>query len=226
MFYSPDPSKSKFQIERIVPAATKDQSPARTDMASPGRDPQRSLQAWRLLNQSFRMFTTKLGGNQHLGPVSGRRCLSLQEQRGLNDALGQCISNVCGVLHSLYASHLRLDVNRTLMIVEQSQLDGELKCRQAQLWRTQCELRNKRFELIHQMHASAQMTERLEEARHTTKMLEERHRKLDVLAVDKGELYKSRSVMLCSRMFDLTQELINTKMRINSFEHAKAHMKR
>lgn len=45
-------------------------------------------------------------------------------------------------------------------------------------------------------------------------------------AVDKGELYKSRSVMLCSRMFDLTQELINTKMRINSFEHAKAQLKR
>lgn len=95
--------------------------------------------------------------------------------------MGQCVTNVSGVLHSLRASHLRLDVNRMLLIVEQSQLDGELKSRQAQLWRTQCELRNKRFELIHQMHASAQMTERLEEARHTTKLLEERHRKLDVL---------------------------------------------
>ncbi|XP_017095125.2 uncharacterized protein [Drosophila bipectinata] len=188
-------------------------------MASPGRDPQRSFQAWRILNESFRMFATK-------APVSGRRCLSLQEQQGLNDALGLCVINVSGVLRTLYASHMRLDVNRTRMIVEQSQMDIELKNRKAQLWRTQCELRNKRFEIIHQRYASAKMTERLEKARRTTRLLEERHRKLDVLAVDKGELYTSRSVMLCSRMFDLTQEVINTKMRINSFEQAKAHIKR
>jgi len=44
--------------------------------------------------------------------------------------------------------------------------------------------------------------------------------------MDKSDLFESRGVMLCSRVFDLSQELIVTRMRINDFENACTQLRR
>ncbi|KAH8360767.1 hypothetical protein KR084_008460 [Drosophila pseudotakahashii] len=128
-------------------------------MASPGRNPQRSLQSWRLLNEGFKLFTTRLGGNrQHM-----------------------CIAGI-------------------------SSLNN--------------------VELFHQMTGSTRLSQRLAAAQQRTQVLEERNRKLKDLAMDKSDLFESRGVMLCSRVFELSQELIVTRMRINDFENACTQLRR
>ncbi|KAI8034264.1 hypothetical protein M5D96_012930 [Drosophila gunungcola] len=150
-------------------------------MASPCRNPQRTLKSWRLLTESLKLFTLKLGRNQQLVwfKLPGRRLFCLEERRNLNDSLGQCIAGVSLIASVVRSCHLRLDVDRMLLIVEHGQLDGQLK--------------------IH----------------------EERLRTLD-----RSELFESRCVMLCGRAFDLSQELIQTRMRINDFENACTQLRR
>ncbi|XP_016975456.1 uncharacterized protein LOC108041905 [Drosophila rhopaloa] len=193
-------------------------------MASPGRNPQRSLHSWRLLNESLKLFTSKLSRNQHMIP--GRRVLSLEEGRNLNDSLGQCMAGVSLIASLVRTRHLRLDVDRMLLIVEQGQLNGQLEIREERLRVTQCELRCKRQELFHQMIASARMGQRLAKAKERNQELEDLNHKLEDQTLEKSELFESRCVMLCARAFDLSQELIQTRMRINDFENACTHLRR
>nr|XP_016938991.1 uncharacterized protein LOC108016755 [Drosophila suzukii] len=151
-------------------------------MASPGRNPQRSLQSWRLLSEGFKLFATRLARNQQpmLPPRDGQG-LSLEEQRDFTESLGDCIADM--------ASPNSLEV-------------------------------------FHQMTVSTGMSQRLAAAQERTQVLEERNRKLRDLAMDKSDLFESRGVMLCSRVFDLSQELIVTRMRINDFENACTQLRR
>ncbi|KAH8306831.1 hypothetical protein KR018_004274 [Drosophila ironensis] len=194
-------------------------------MATPGRDPQRSLQAWRLLNDGFRVFTTKVGRNYRMGPHR-MHSITLLERRDLKDAMGRCMSNVGGLLHTLRARHLRLDVRRLQLMIEQSELNGELMNRQKELWQMKSDLCERRVELFRQAADTELMSERLEEAKRITQLLEKRRQKLETLVADKDEMLKSRSMMLNSRMIDLSQELLTTKIRIHNLEHSKAQLER
>jgi len=124
-------------------------------MASPGRNPQRSLQSWRLLSEGFKLFATRLARNQQhmvwfgllvtgwivinlplvcaqLPPRDGQG-LSLEERRDFTESLGECIADM--------ASPNSLEV-------------------------------------FHQMTVSTGMSQRLAAAQERTQVLEERNRKL------------------------------------------------
>ncbi|XP_052856316.1 uncharacterized protein LOC128264717 isoform X1 [Drosophila gunungcola] len=197
-------------------------------MASPCRNPQRTLKSWRLLTESLKLFTLKLGRNQQLVwfKLPGRRLFCLEERRNLNDSLGQCIAGVSLIASVVRSCHLRLDVDRMLLIVEHGQLDGQLKIHEERLRVTQCELGCKRQELFHQMTASARMGQKLAMAKERNQELELRNRQLEDQTLDRSELFESRCVMLCGRAFDLSQELIQTRMRINDFENACTQLRR
>ncbi|XP_017065962.1 uncharacterized protein LOC108104419 [Drosophila eugracilis] len=81
-------------------------------------------------------------------------------------------------------------------------------------------------ELFDQMTASTRMSHRLAAALERIQVLEERNRRLKDLALDKSDIFESRGVMLCSRAFDLSRELIVTRMRINDFEKACTQLRR
>ncbi|XP_052856318.1 uncharacterized protein LOC128264717 isoform X3 [Drosophila gunungcola] len=150
-------------------------------MASPCRNPQRTLKSWRLLTESLKLFTLKLGRNQQLVwfKLPGRRLFCLEERRNLNDSLGQCIAGVSLIASVVRSCHLRLDVDRMLLIVEHGQLDGQLKIHEERLRVTQCELGCKRQELFHQMTASARMGQKLAMAKERNQELELRNRQLE-----------------------------------------------
>ncbi|XP_033169077.1 uncharacterized protein LOC117146737 isoform X2 [Drosophila mauritiana] len=75
-------------------------------------------------------------------------------------------------------------------------------------------------EFHHQNTAPTRISQRLADVQKRTQLLEELNRQLKDLALDKTELFESRAAMLCSRAFDISQELIVTRMRINDVENA------
>ncbi|XP_070074841.1 uncharacterized protein [Drosophila takahashii] len=81
-------------------------------------------------------------------------------------------------------------------------------------------------ELLHQTTGATRLSQSLAAAQERTQVLEERNRRLKDLAMDKSDLFESRGLMLCSRVFDLSQELIVTRMRINDFENACTQLRR
>ncbi|XP_039497472.1 uncharacterized protein LOC120455399 isoform X3 [Drosophila santomea] len=111
---------------------------------------------------------------------------------------------------------------------QRSLLNAGLKLFTTKLGRTQHILPLKDFsvsalqgvELHHQNTAPTGMSQRLADAQKRTQLLEDRNSQLKDLALDKSALFESRTVMLCSRAFDISQELIMTRMRINDLENA------
>ncbi|EDX01428.1 uncharacterized protein LOC6524463 [Drosophila yakuba] len=117
---------------------------------------------------------------------------------------------------------------------QRSLLNAGLKLFTTKLGRTQHMLPLKDFsvsalqgvELHHQNTAPTRMSQRLADAQKRTQLLEDRNRQLKDLALDKSDLFESRTVMLCSRAFDISQELIVTRMRINDLENACTQLRR
>ncbi|XP_033169075.1 uncharacterized protein LOC117146737 isoform X1 [Drosophila mauritiana] len=81
-------------------------------------------------------------------------------------------------------------------------------------------------EFHHQNTAPTRISQRLADVQKRTQLLEELNRQLKDLALDKTELFESRAAMLCSRAFDISQELIVTRMRINDVENACTQLRR
>eukprot|EP00099_Drosophila_melanogaster_P016330 NP_569974.2 uncharacterized protein Dmel_CG14054 [Drosophila melanogaster] len=75
-------------------------------------------------------------------------------------------------------------------------------------------------DLHHQNTVPTGMSQQLADVQKRTQFLEERNRQLRNLALDKSDLFESRTAMLCSRAFDISQELFVTRMRINDVENA------
>ncbi|XP_043659567.1 uncharacterized protein LOC122624173 [Drosophila teissieri] len=117
---------------------------------------------------------------------------------------------------------------------QRSLLNAGLKLFTTKLGRTQHILPLKDFsvsalqgvELHYQNTAPTRMSQRLADAQKRTQLLEDRNRQLKDLALDKSDLFESRTVMLCSRAFDISQELIVTRMRINDLENACTQLRR
>ncbi|XP_017054781.1 uncharacterized protein LOC108097162 [Drosophila ficusphila] len=195
-------------------------------MASPGRDPQEAVQSLRLLDEGLKFFATKMGGHQQMLLRTSCQGLSPEERQQLNESLGQCLAGMSLLAAIVRSRHLRLDVDRTLLLVEQAELDGQLEVCEERLRVAQCELQGKRLELLHQMAATARMGQSLAAAKERIQELEERNRKLEDLRQDKTDLYESRGVMLCYRGFDISQQLILTRMRVNDFENACTQLRR
>ncbi|XP_039497471.1 uncharacterized protein LOC120455399 isoform X2 [Drosophila santomea] len=117
---------------------------------------------------------------------------------------------------------------------QRSLLNAGLKLFTTKLGRTQHILPLKDFsvsalqgvELHHQNTAPTGMSQRLADAQKRTQLLEDRNSQLKDLALDKSALFESRTVMLCSRAFDISQELIMTRMRINDLENACTQLRK
>ncbi|EDV45558.1 uncharacterized protein LOC6555564 [Drosophila erecta] len=117
---------------------------------------------------------------------------------------------------------------------QRSLINEGLKLLTTKLGRTQHMLPLREFsvstlqgvELHHQYTGPTRMSQRLADAQKRTQLLENRNRQLKDLALDKSEVFESRTVMLYSRAFDISQELIVTRMRINELENACTQLRR